>query len=387
MGNALATYQGRDGSEPPPETVTLLDLPLLVMEKISVYLSAEDVWQLGATCRQLRELCTDDKLWRDRIMREARTLIVDELSDEQAVFQHQRHQITMTVSNPRLDQPRLHWSSVRPRKRREPPSRGALLDSWALITDLVTGRNAASAAPAGVTPRILMYGSGLENKSVLRRMMMDKAEGLHVHSLVPSANRGVGAGVRFRFSDDATFDLITLYSNTSEVRRRRTLGGAASQTRLYASVNEGGRLKMEPFVTDLLQHADGVVHVVEAAEEKGDYGFESLEREAMQEAMTESGRQLPLLTLLLAAEPPHSRSSTLGWRAQQRLAPPPAGPHAVLTTSVCSLTDLSHGFSWLTAVCRLEKRQHEAAPDRPEQAEFAFGATASAAAATASGGT
>ena len=52
------------------------------------------------------------------------------------------------------------WSSLRPRKRREPPSRGALLDSWALITDLVTGRSAASAAPAGVTPRVLMYGSG-----------------------------------------------------------------------------------------------------------------------------------------------------------------------------------------------------------------------------------
>ncbi|KAF0305010.1 hypothetical protein FJT64_023279 [Amphibalanus amphitrite] len=309
MGNALATYQGRDGSEPPPETVTLLDLPL----------------------------CTDDKLWRDRIMREARTLIVDELSDEQA-----------GVSAPETSD---HNDREQPAPR-----------------------------PAD--------DCSLENKSVLRRMMMDKAEGLHVHSLVPSANRGVGAGVRFRFSDDATFDLITLYSNTSEVRRRRTLGGAASQTRLYASVNEGGRLKMEPFVTDLLQHADGVVHVVEAAEEKGDYGFESLEREAMQEAMTESGRQLPLLTLLLAAEPPHSRSSTLGWRAQQRLAPPPAGPHAVLTTSVCSLTDLAHGFSWLTAVCRLEKRQHEAAPDRPEQAEFAFGATASAAAATtASGGT
>ena len=77
-----------------------------------------------------------------------------------------------------------------------------------------------------------------------------------------------GAGVRFRFTDDASFDLITLYSNTSEVRRRRTLGGCASQTRLYAAVSDGGRLKMEPFVRDLLQQADGVVHVVEAAEQK-----------------------------------------------------------------------------------------------------------------------
>ena len=49
----------------------------------------------------------------------------------------------------------------------------------------------------------------------------------------------------------------------------------------------------------------------------------------MQEAMTEAGRQLPLLTLLLAAEPPESRSSTLGWRVQQRLSQPSGGPHAV----------------------------------------------------------
>ena len=60
-----------------------------------------------------------------------------------------------------------------------------------------------------------------------------------------------------------------------------------------------------------------------------DYGFESLEQEAMQEAMTEAGRQLPLLTLLLAAEPPNSRSGTLGWRVQQRLSGPTGGPHAV----------------------------------------------------------
>ena len=367
MGNALATYQGRDGSGPPPETVTLLDLPLLVIKKILVYLSAEDVWQLGATCRQLRELCADDKLWRDRMVREARTLVLDELSDDQAVLLHQRHHITMTVRNPHLDEPRLHWSSTRPRKRREPPSRGALLDSWALITDLVTGRSAAGAVPTGLTPRILMYGSGLENKSpwerqsLLRRIMKGKAEeGLHVHSLAPRPNRDVDAGWRFRFSDDATFDLIPLFSttyitfNTSEVRRPQTLGSAASQTRLY-----GGRLKMEYFVTKELQHADGVVHVVEAAEDKTDYGFESLEQEAMQEAMTAAGRQLPLLTLLLAAEPPEERSATLGWRVQQRLATPTGGPHAVLTTSVCSLTDLSRGFSWLAAVCRREHSPSE----------------------------
>ena len=53
------------------------------------------------------QLCTDDKLWRDRIMREARTLILDDLTDVQALYQHQRHQITMTVRNPRLDEPRL----------------------------------------------------------------------------------------------------------------------------------------------------------------------------------------------------------------------------------------------------------------------------------------
>ena len=49
----------------------------------------------------------------------------------------------------------------------------------------------------------------------------------------------------------------------------------------------------------------------------------------MQEVMTEAGRQLPLLTLLLAAEPPELRGGSLGWRAQQRLAQPTGGPHAV----------------------------------------------------------
>ena len=40
-------------------------------------------------------------------MREARTLILDGLTEQQALYQHQRHGITMTVRNPRLDQPRL----------------------------------------------------------------------------------------------------------------------------------------------------------------------------------------------------------------------------------------------------------------------------------------
>ncbi|XP_037074591.1 uncharacterized protein LOC119095845 [Pollicipes pollicipes] len=379
MGNTLLPYyQSREPVGPRPETVGLLDLPLLVMEKISEYLSAEDVWQLGATCRQLRELCTDDKLWRDRILREARTLVLDELSAEQVRHLHQRHAVAMTVRHPRLRQPHLHWAAVRPRKRRETLSRGALLDSWALITDLLTGRSAAGPPPRGLAPRLLMYGSGLENKSVLRRMMMEKVEGLHVHSLVPSTHRGVGAGVRFRFSDDATFDLVTLYSNTCEVRRRRTLGGAASQTRLYASVEDGGRLKMEPFVLELVRHADGVVHVVEASAQKTDYGFESAELAAMQEVMTEAARPLPLLTLLLCSEPAGAVPRHLGWQVERSMATPHEGPQAVLTTCVSTLEDVARGFSWITSVCRHELRSSRAAAARVEPAEFAFGHGAAA---------
>ena len=79
---------------------------------------------------------------------------------------------------------------------------------------------------------------------------------------------GIGSGFTLRTVDDASLDLITLYTATQSERESRSAEQRASQSRLLAAVSgAAGELvisELQPAVKELCRTLDGFVFVVDA---------------------------------------------------------------------------------------------------------------------------
>jgi len=79
---------------------------------------------------------------------------------------------------------------------------------------------------------------------------------------------GIGSGFTLKTVDDASLDLITLYTASRSERESRSVAQRASQSRLMAaaSATEGELTsrELQPAVKELCRTLDGFVYVVDA---------------------------------------------------------------------------------------------------------------------------
>jgi len=79
---------------------------------------------------------------------------------------------------------------------------------------------------------------------------------------------GIGSGFTLRTADEASIDLITLYTATKTERESRSAEQRASQSRLMAAsggtAEEPAVSELHPAVKELCRTLDGFVYVVDA---------------------------------------------------------------------------------------------------------------------------
>jgi len=79
---------------------------------------------------------------------------------------------------------------------------------------------------------------------------------------------GIGSGFTLRTADEASIDLITLYTATKTERESRSAEQRASQSRLMAALGgtaeEPAVSELHPAVKELCRTLDGFVYVVDA---------------------------------------------------------------------------------------------------------------------------
>lgn len=101
--------------------------------------------------------------------------------------------------------------------------------------------------------------------SFLESLVIDKL--VSVGFALCCCHIGVGSGFTLRTTDEASLDLITLYTATRSERQRRSAEERASQSRLMvATPGQPAVSELHPAVKELCKTLDGFVYVVDSTE-------------------------------------------------------------------------------------------------------------------------
>lgn len=119
-------------------------------------------------------------------------------------------------------------------------------------------------------PKLVMFGPGLESSTsgIVRKILHGHSDLFTVVNMFPGQFDGIGSGFTLKTVDEASVDLITLYTATRSERESRSAEQRASQSRLLAVPSStSGDLavsELQPAVKELCRTLDGFIYVVDA---------------------------------------------------------------------------------------------------------------------------
>ncbi|XP_012563417.2 uncharacterized protein LOC101240962 isoform X1 [Hydra vulgaris] len=118
------------------------------------------------------------------------------------------------------------------------------------------------------TPRIVMFGSGLNSKGLVKRLLWDKQSPFTVKGMFPGQFEGYGSGVTLQCIN-GTFNLITLYSQTKNIREQHVIDGENKPRSklLVRRENENDYVLSQP-VKELCTMVDAFIYIIKATTEE-----------------------------------------------------------------------------------------------------------------------
>ena len=165
------------------------------------------------------------------------------------------------------------------RKKRtdEEQSRTSIKDIFPKLFDYFTTPLLTTEASSA---RLVMFGPGLESvntKQVVHKIVTARSSTFSVEKCIQGMPGGVGSGVRVRYKQVDSFDLMCLYSNSARVREVNKMERLDPSLNRMLVNDSMGRVAMQPSVVELLTTINGLVFVVDSTVENEEDAMEEMD--------------------------------------------------------------------------------------------------------------
>lgn len=298
------------------------DIPVSSQLNIFSYLDVCSLCHSAQVCKLWRTLTNDPVLWEKKLRFDVmRWHVIDHLSHPQT---HQNHYPDLT--------PKEIYVKCCPEFRSiEKESIAARAFQQFLKMRVSFGFS---------VPRIIMFGSGLNDTGLVSRIMTDPSSPFTVQGMFPGRFDGMGSGVTLRY-DEGTINLITLYGLPKAERE----SGRVDSKLLHAS--ESGEITLSDSVRQLCGTVDCFIFAVDCLIGTHDETFRAEEFRAM---IDERWLQPKVQVLVLCVVPDgtHDAVSSLDIADKLDLANL-SRPWQVRQCHVSSLYGFIPGLKWVTS--------------------------------------
>jgi len=257
----------------------LLDLPPEIFQHIVVYLSLQDVCQIGATCRHAHALTHDEDLWTFEVLKKCRLINLSEqqLGDLDHIWPDQNKFPTDgAVFDTSLQGSRelsIVYSSEFKRilrekstKKKQDPFRAMLENSMKDILPRLLAFYVALPREEQCSARLVLFGPGIESpntKLLVHNMVNARSSTFDAVEFISGLPGGIGSGVRINYKHMYNFDLMCLYTNSEAVRN--TIRGVSRLNPAHNRmiVTNSGKLELQPSISHLLPTLHGIVYALD----------------------------------------------------------------------------------------------------------------------------
>ncbi|XP_008491716.2 F-box only protein 4 isoform X1 [Calypte anna] len=337
-------------ADPPPpalpedaeEVCALQALPIDVKLNIMSFLSPQDLCRLGSTSCYWRAAVQDPLLWRYLLLRDLPfwTSVDWKTLPDVEIFNKAFSEVSDNVLYDYMAVYRKSCPQSRRSLKLNRPRYGSVTS---FFQSLVTRAE----------PRFAMFGPGLEelDDSLVQKMMTCQ-EILQIAGLPQRQIDGIGSGVNFQFNNNQKFNILTLYSTTSEERRRAREEQAVTVNKMFYQENSiAGNQQAVHYgvitqVKKVCEVVDGFIYVANAEAHKKHDRREELARilAMIDPALGPPNR--PLLVLSCVSRIGVKRIPCVYMAHQMQLSLL-RQPWMVQDTIAATLSGLLSGIEWL----------------------------------------
>ncbi|XP_054842866.1 F-box only protein 4 isoform X2 [Eublepharis macularius] len=209
-------------------------------------------------------------------------------------------------------------------------------------------------------PRFAMFGPGLEDldKSLVHKMMTSP-DIFPLAGLPQRQIHGIGSGVTFRYKNQQTLNILTLYSKTSKERRTARQELTNNFNKMFHEINNAdGTTQYNPIehVKNVCQLVDGFIYIADAEAQKRHSRQIEVARMAAMFNPAFGPPRRPVLILSCISSVGIERIPCV-YMAHQLQLNLLGQPWMVQDTEAETLTGLLDGIEWLLGVTRYNNTQ------------------------------
>nr|XP_006626978.1 PREDICTED: F-box only protein 4 isoform X1 [Lepisosteus oculatus] len=333
--------EGNSDQEKITRTCYLDSLPVDIQFYVMSFLTPQDLCQLGSTSQYWSSAVRDPVLWKYFLLRDIPSWSSIDCTSlpDLATLHKPLHESTESYPDFMAEYLRCYPAS----RRRSRPLRPRYRAVTSFFHSLVVNSE----------PCFAMFGPGLEQLDVSYvRKMMTSPDVLPIAGFPQRQINGVGSGISFRFNNQQTFNIITLYSETKKERERARLEQHSVQSKLFLREADSkaerstAKYTAMPHVQEVCRVVNGFIYVANA-EENG--GADREEELAQIQAMIDPAwgpSTRPLLVLSCISREGCRRIPCVNMAEQLHLKQLP-NPWLVQDSEAESLNGFLNGIEWL----------------------------------------
>jgi hypothetical protein len=264
---------------------TLLDLPPEIIQQIVVYLSLQDLCQLGATCHHAHLLTHDEDLWSFQVKKKYRLLNLSNSQLRDVDFRQVWPDLNKFPTDGVLCDSSLQGSRelaivyseefrkiLREKsvKKKQDPFRVMLETSIKDILPRLLAFYVAIPREEQCSARLVLFGPGIESpntKLLVHKIVNARSSTFDAVEFISGLPGGIGSGVRINYKHMYNFDLMCLYTNSEAIRN--TLRGysrlSPAHNRMIVEERSGGEasLRLQPSISHLLPTLHGLLYALD----------------------------------------------------------------------------------------------------------------------------
>ncbi|XP_054842865.1 F-box only protein 4 isoform X1 [Eublepharis macularius] len=353
LGQRRGGLPGRDDcveAEQQPSPPSALEaLPINVKLYILSFLTPKDLCHLGSTSRYWQLTVEDPLLWRYFLIRDLpswHSIDWKSLPDAD-IFDRSFSALQESVP---ADYMAAYKKCFSCQKRPLKSSQSTYRTMTSLLHSLVTQTE----------PRFAMFGPGLEDldKSLVHKMMTSP-DIFPLAGLPQRQIHGIGSGVTFRYKNQQTLNILTLYSKTSKERRTARQELTNNFNKMFHEINNAdGTTQYNPIehVKNVCQLVDGFIYIADAEAQKRHSRQIEVARMAAMFNPAFGPPRRPVLILSCISSVGIERIPCV-YMAHQLQLNLLGQPWMVQDTEAETLTGLLDGIEWLLGVTRYNNTQ------------------------------
>lgn len=312
---------------------------------IMTFLSPQDLCRLGGTSTYWRSMVRDPVLWKYFLLRDMPLWkSVDHLSMPEIKLSG-----TSMLGDPEMN----HFDYMAEYLRVCPACRNQWRQQPRATFESVTSFF-HFLVPGTAEPQFVMFGPGLEQLEVsLMTRIMNSPHVLPIAGMPQHQIEGIGSGISFKFKDQHSFNIITVYSTYRTERERARLEhlNLRSKVFLYQEDSDSNApLSLNPMFNKAFQAVNGFIFVANAEMERGSdqsWEEESAQIRVMLDPAVGSVSRPILVLSCISRETADTHRIPCVTVADHLQLSSLSNPWMVQDTAAESLTGLLDGIDWL----------------------------------------